>query len=164
MRGPFQHGLDDLLQGVTKGPLVVKTVYSRIKVVIIDCYGGTPDGECTRSDGNSYGYRWRDRRGPGGLTSGMALGQAGGAGFNLEIAAAGNTQVMRAKMQVMKNLNLPHKIEDILITLDKQYHLIRPLQFSGNGKLFLYLALNRDQANLAMARYRLEEIESSLQV
>lgn len=98
-------------------------------------------------------------------TSGMALGQAGGNGhFNLEVAAAGNTQVVRAKMQVMKNLNLSGKIEDMLITLEKQYHVIRPLQISGGGKLFLYLALSREQANLAMARYRLAEIENTLEV
>ena len=98
-------------------------------------------------------------------TSGMALGHAGGnSQFNLEVAAAGNTQVVRAKMQVMKNLNLTGKIEDILITLEKQYHIIRPLQTVGNGKLFLYVALQRDLANLAMARYRLAEIENALEV
>jgi hypothetical protein len=95
--------------------------------------------------------------------SGMALGAAGGgSNFNLDIAAAGNTQVVRAKMSVMKNLNIKESIEDILITTDHQYHIIRPLQ--KHPKLFLYIALNRDQANLAMARYKLADIERSLEV
>ncbi|HEY1012642.1 MAG TPA: response regulator [Herpetosiphonaceae bacterium] len=95
--------------------------------------------------------------------SGMALGTAGGNGsFNLEIAAAGNTEVIRSKMKVMSNLGLNEAIEDILITLGNQYHLIRLLKSSPG--LFLYLALSKSQANLAMARHKLAQIESNLSV
>ncbi|MCG8352670.1 MAG: hypothetical protein MI924_33305 [Chloroflexales bacterium] len=94
-------------------------------------------------------------------SSGMALGIAGGGSeFNAEVAAAGNTQVVRAKMQVIKNLQLNDTIEDILITLGKQYHLIRPLR--SQPKLFLYISLNRTNANLAMARYILQQVEAKL--
>jgi hypothetical protein len=94
-------------------------------------------------------------------SSGMALGMAGGSNeFNIEVAAAGNTQVVRAKMQVIKNLQLHDTVEDILMTLGKQYHLIRPLR--SQPKLFLYISLNRTQANLAMARYTLQQVEANL--
>src|SRR5690606_12910040 len=73
--------------------------------------------------------------------SGMLLGQEGGGGLNLEIAAAGNTEVVRAKRKTMNNLNLKETIEDILITLGKQYHLMRPLR--SRGSLFFYVALDR---------------------
>lgn len=98
-------------------------------------------------------------------TSGMALGTAGGGkDLDLTVAAAGNTDVVRAKLRTMEMLNLSEKIEDILITLDTQYHMIRPLASrSGNG-LFLYVALRRDRANLAMARHQLKRIESELDV
>lgn len=93
--------------------------------------------------------------------SGMSLGQQGGGNdLNLDVAGAGNTAVVRAKMRVMNDLGLDDQIEDILITLGTQFHLIRPLAKAPN--LFLYLALARDKANLAMARHKLSAIEKGL--
>ncbi len=98
-------------------------------------------------------------------TSGMMLGAAGGGReLDLEVAAAGNTEVVRAKMRTMADLGLKDGIEDILITLGSQYHLIRPLTSSRGEGLFLYLALHRSTANLAMARRQLQAIENDLVV
>ena len=94
--------------------------------------------------------------------SGMLLGQEGGGNLNLEIAAAGNTEVVRAKRKTMTNLALKDGIEDILISLTGQYHLIRPLR--SRSTLFFYLALDRKRANLAMARIALADVEKDLQV
>lgn len=96
-------------------------------------------------------------------TSGMTLGAAGGGReLDLEVAAAGNTEVVRAKMRTMEHLGIKDSIEDILITLDNQYHLLRPMRTSRGEGLFLYLALHRSQANLAMARRQLQAIEQGL--
>ena len=58
--------------------------------------------------------------------SGMPLGTLGGGKYlDLDLAGAGNTEVVRAKMRTMQSLQLNDTIEDILITLGKQYHLIR---------------------------------------
>jgi hypothetical protein len=95
--------------------------------------------------------------------SGMTLGQSGGGdALNLDIAAAGNTEVVRSKMNVMKNLDLDDSIEDILITLGKQYHLIRPLSSARN--LFIYAVFMRDKSNLAMARHKLAAAEKRLEI
>ena len=94
--------------------------------------------------------------------SGMMLGAAGGGAMSLEIAAAGNTEVVRSKRKTMKALNLGDHIEDMLITLGKQYHMIRPL--STNDALFIYLVLDKQRANLGMARYQLSQIEKELVV
>jgi hypothetical protein len=94
--------------------------------------------------------------------SGMLLGQEGGNGLNLEVAAAGNTEVVRAKRKAMANLNLKDGIEDMLITLGRQYHLIRPLR--SRNTLFFYVALDRSRANLAMARITVADVEKELQV
>ena len=98
--------------------------------------------------------------------SGMPLGTLGGGKYlDLELAAAGNTEVVRAKMRTVQSLNLNDTIEDILITLTKQYHLIRLLGNGGSGQnLFLYLALDRAKANLALARHQLKRIESDLEI
>ncbi|MFI8946361.1 hypothetical protein ACIGO6_07555 [Streptomyces sp. NPDC053750] len=98
-------------------------------------------------------------------TSGMALGTLGGTkDFNLEVAAAGNTDVVRSKLRTMEHLGLKEEIEDILITLSSQYHMIRLLKGRGGNGLFLYLVLDASRANLAMARHQLRRIESELEV
>lgn len=93
--------------------------------------------------------------------SGMCLAQAG-SGLNLDLAAAGNTEVVRAKLKTIESLGLRRGIEDILITLVDQYHLIR-LVPNAQG-LFLYLVLDKSRGNLALARYKLTDIERGLSV
>ncbi|GAA3838129.1 hypothetical protein GCM10022243_00740 [Saccharothrix violaceirubra] len=98
--------------------------------------------------------------------SGMSLGTSGGGDWlDLDLAAAGNTEVVRSKLRVMSTLGLNDNIEDILITLHRQYHLIRLLSgVKFRSSLFLYLVLERDHANLALARHQLKRIEVDLQV
>lgn len=93
--------------------------------------------------------------------SGMTLGTAG-TGMNIELAAAGNTNVVRAKLAVMKDLGLHGGIEDILITLSDQYHLIR--LFEKDPHLFLYVAIDKTKGNLGLARHRLSAIEHNLEL
>lgn len=99
------------------------------------------------------------------VQSGMALATAGSPqSVNLEIAAAGNSSVMQAKMRTMQDLGLQDEIEDILITLGRQYHIIRPISGRDGKGLFLYLVLDRARANLAMARFRLTKIEQDFRI
>ncbi|MBP2368534.1 hypothetical protein [Pseudonocardia parietis] len=97
--------------------------------------------------------------------SGMTLGSRGGSPeFDLDVAAPGNSEVMRAKLDVMAKLGIRDSVEDILITLDTQYHVIRPISSRGEEQLFFYLALNRAQANLAMARRDLRAVADQFYV
>ncbi len=92
--------------------------------------------------------------------SGMVLATEGGGTLNMEVAGATNSEVVRAKRKAAKSLNLKDDIEDILITLGKQYHLIRPLKNKPN--IFFYLALDRSRSNLGMARITLADVEREL--
>jgi hypothetical protein len=97
-------------------------------------------------------------------TSGMTLGQSGGSTLNLDVAAAGNTEVVRAKLRTMESLGLRDGIEDILITLTSQYHVLRLIQDKSGLGLFLYLALDRSKANLALARHKLATLETQIEI
>jgi hypothetical protein len=98
-------------------------------------------------------------------TSGMSLGVVGGTkDFDFAVAAAGNTDVVRAKLRTLEMLGLNEVIEDILITLDTQYHLIRLLTGRAGKGLFLYVALSKTRSNLALARHQLRRIEAQLEV
>ena len=95
--------------------------------------------------------------------SAMSLAlDGGGAMLNLEVAAAGNAEVVKAKRKAMRALGLKDEIEDILVSLGKQYHLIRPLRMRNS--VFVYLALDRARANLAMARLTLSDVERTLEL
>lgn len=92
--------------------------------------------------------------------SGMLLGGQGG-GVDLELAAAGNSEVIKSKMKTMESLGIQGGIEDILITLSDQLHIIRPSV--SNSGLFIYLVLDKGTANLALARRKVAEIEKDLE-
>lgn len=92
--------------------------------------------------------------------SGMCLGTAGNPGFDLELAAAANTEVVRAKKKARDKIGLRDKIEDILVSMTGQYHLIRMV----GTTMFLYIVLDRTKTNLALSRKELESIEKNLEI
>lgn len=97
--------------------------------------------------------------------SGMTLGEICSVkDLDLTVAAAGNTEVMRAKMRTMEMLKMNDTIEDILITLGRQYHLIRPLTSRSGAGLFLYLALDKQRANLALARHQIRSVAENIEL
>ncbi|GHF52618.1 roadblock/LC7 domain-containing protein [Seohaeicola zhoushanensis] len=94
--------------------------------------------------------------------TGLMLASEGGGKLDLEAASALNTQVVKAKLAAINALKLNDQIEDILISLGKQYHLIRPL--AANPSVFLYTALDRKTSNLGLARIKVKQIEGALQL
>lgn len=83
--------------------------------------------------------------------------------FDPELAAAYNLEVVKAKLSAVKALNLNQDIEDILITLSNQIHII---DVSPNKKFMIYLAADASKANLGMTRAILKkhkaEVEKNL--
>jgi hypothetical protein len=97
-------------------------------------------------------------------SSGMTLGTAGNGHIDIELAAAGNTEVVRAQLMTLMNLGLEDRVEDLLVTLSSQIHVIRPLGSAAGEGLFLYAALDKERSNLALARRSLQQIERELEV
>ena len=93
--------------------------------------------------------------------TGMVLGHAG-SDADLEITAAANTEVVRAQLKSIGTLGSKDAIDDILITLSTQYDIVRPL--AANPSIFLYLALDKSKANLALARHKVAECEKQLEL
>ncbi|MBE9069207.1 hypothetical protein IQ260_21410 [Leptolyngbya cf. ectocarpi LEGE 11479] len=99
--------------------------------------------------------------------TGFSLGQASlndnsFSTAKLEQAIALNAEVIKAKNRAREGLQLTAPIEDILITLADQYHLIRICDLVEG--VFFYLVLDREKANLGLARIKLRQIEQSLQM
>jgi len=98
------------------------------------------------------------------LDTGFVLAEEKGTkGFDLDVAAAANVDVLRAKMAAMRIIGVGDEpIEDIVITQDTQYHMIHPLE--SNPDMFLYLAVERRTANLGMALLKLRSVEGMLKL
>lgn len=95
--------------------------------------------------------------------SGMTLGEAGGnASLDMAVAAAAATDVVRAELDAIAALQLDDVVQDMMITLGRQYHLIA---FTGGAQdVFVYLVLDRDGANLGMARHQLARLARDIDV
>ncbi|WP_245527118.1 hypothetical protein [Brevibacterium mcbrellneri] len=98
------------------------------------------------------------------IASGMELGSGGNPNFDLNVAAAGNSNVIRAKLSTISDLGINESIEDIMITLESQYHLLSVLNSSTTEGLFIYLVLDRRHANLALARHKLKKLAEQISV
>ena len=84
------------------------------------------------------------------LESGMTLAaKSNRPEFDLAVASAYNSELVKQKMKIMRALNLKSNLEDMLLTLTDQFHLIR---FLPGGTSFLYLAADRSGTNLAILR------------
>lgn len=92
--------------------------------------------------------------------TGLMMASEGGGKLDLDAAGAANTEVVKAKLAAIEMLGLDDNIDDILITLGKQFHLIRPLEKSPT--VFLYVALDKKAANLGMARVQVKKCEQGL--
>jgi len=69
--------------------------------------------------------------------------------FDPELASAYNLEVVKAKLNAIRALGLDQKINDILITLTDQIHII---DLSEDGRYFIYLAVDSNKANLGLTR------------
>ena len=94
--------------------------------------------------------------------SGVPLGTIGGGNLDMELAGAGSAVVVQTQKQLLEDLMPEEQIEDVLISLDRQYHLLR--FFHETENIFTHVVLDRDDANLALARKKLAKIDRKLEI
>ncbi|HET9033572.1 MAG TPA: hypothetical protein VFN25_11765 [Dokdonella sp.] len=84
------------------------------------------------------------------LESGMTLAaKTNRSDFDLTVASAYNSELVKQKFKIMKALKLNATLEDMVLTLSDQIHVIKLLP---GGISFLYLAADRSTTNLAILR------------
>ncbi len=94
--------------------------------------------------------------------SGMTLGTGGGRNLDMELAGAGTTEVVRSKKNIIHDLGIDDEIEDILISLEGQYHLLRMCE--KHDDIFMYVVIDRSQGNLGLARRKIDQIDKKLEL
>jgi hypothetical protein len=81
-------------------------------------------------------------------------------GNGVKIAVMADSAIIRAKLDCLQQLGITDSMEEVLISLNNEYHLIRLVKkYEG---LFLYYMLDRSQVSLALGRLLLSEIEDKL--
>lgn len=94
------------------------------------------------------------------LESGMTLAaKSNRPDFDLTVASAYNSELVKQKLKIMRALDLKTTLEDMLLTLGDQFHLIK---FLPGGSSFLYLAADRSATNLAILRIAVNKHCSTL--
>ena len=88
--------------------------------------------------------------------TGMILGSAG-SGVEIDLAAAGASVILRARLASTRALGTNEKIDDVLISLTSQVQIIHPLP--NNPSIFTYLIGDKAKSSLAMARYKATEAD-----
>ena len=94
--------------------------------------------------------------------NGMTLGTIGGRGLDMELAGAGNTEVVRSERNIIHDLDLEDDIQDLLISLNSSYHLIRMCE--RHEDVFIYLVIDRSDGNLGLARREIDQIDERLEL
>ncbi|MBA6441799.1 MULTISPECIES: hypothetical protein [Streptomyces] len=86
-------------------------------------------------------------------------------GPDLEKVAYGDTDVLRAKLSTLELLGYsPECLEDIVVTLDTEYHVIRPISQRASQGVFLFLVADRARADLESARATMRDVALRLDV
>jgi predicted regulator of Ras-like GTPase activity (Roadblock/LC7/MglB family) len=93
--------------------------------------------------------------------TGMVLGKAG-SGVDMDLAAAGASVMLRARLASTRALDASEKIDDLLISLTSQVQIIHPLP--SNPSIFTYLIGDKTKSSLAMARYKAAEADLQIQL
>lgn len=96
-------------------------------------------------------------------TSGMILSSlAEQDDMRLPVAAAGATDVVNVLSLMTGELAVDGDVEDVIVTLQSHYLLIRLLRAGPGQRLLLLVTLERPHANMAMAHREIRDFSRAL--
>jgi len=78
--------------------------------------------------------------------------------FDLAVASAYNSELVKQKLKIMKALNLKTTLEDMILTLGDQIHFIKIV----SPTVFIYLAGEKTGSNIAIIRTVVNKHSKSL--
>ncbi len=90
----------------------------------------------------------------------IILGTENKVNFDITTASKGNGKVMRSTLKMLNDTNPESQVEDILITLTDQIHIIHII--NSHPELCLYIILDSQKANMALARTKIGLIAKEL--
>lgn len=94
------------------------------------------------------------------MDSGMTLAvRSNRSDFDLAVASAYNSELVKQKFKIMKALGLKTTLEDMILTLGDQIHFIKVL----SPTMFVYLAADRSAANIAIVRTVVNKYSKQIQ-
>ncbi|MFI7706405.1 roadblock/LC7 domain-containing protein [Nonomuraea sp. NPDC049480] len=96
--------------------------------------------------------------------SGMAVAFRPASGVNADRSAAALAEALRATADGLARSRPDEvvRIDDMLVTTDKAHHLLRLLETAFKGPMVIYVRLDLERSNLALARHRLRSISACL--
>jgi len=94
--------------------------------------------------------------------TGLVLGRLAADARDLDVAAAGATDVVRAARRIAQTLEADDDLEDVFVSFGSQYHLARAVAL--NPAILLYLWLDRRSANFGLARITLKQVEEAIAI
>ena len=79
---------------------------------------------------------------------------------DLDLSAAASAQVLRSHRMAARNMGLADQIDEVMVSAGPRQQVLRTV--SRHPDLFLLALLDKHRANLALARYKLMEVERGL--
>jgi predicted regulator of Ras-like GTPase activity (Roadblock/LC7/MglB family) len=79
---------------------------------------------------------------------------------DLDLSAAASAQVLRSHRMAARSMGLTDQIDEVMVSAGPRQQVLRTV--SRHPDLFLMALLDKQRANLALARYKLMEVEKSL--
>ncbi len=96
------------------------------------------------------------------MKTGRAVAGLGNEVVDFDRATPGWTEILHMQTANLDRENAPNPINDLVITTDTRFHVLRPLTGRDASDLYLYLVLDKSVGSIPLAQYRLGIMEKTM--